>query len=247
MEQAIRPEDIAPAVGERIADEDLPSAFNLTTIFREERGSRSYKRIDGHLFILIEQRGALIEPDRIRASVPDRRPGETAFVLTRTSHEQPWRYAGVARALGGDIWSIPAVDFATWRALGAGREVSRRLPDGYLEQAREVVQAVLRDPGVGGVLARDGKQLRIVGEAPRGGLRIAGVRDPRSGDGGFAERTVSLQDIAWVLAAADDVRARGGVLDEARVNRLRYLDGTPKASTRWIDTGWALLIAGAGR
>src|SRR5690606_24255200 len=87
VEQAIRPEDIAPAVGERIADEDLPSAFNLTTIFREERGSRSYKRIDGHLFILIEQRGALIEPDRIRASVPDRRPGETAFVLTRTSHE----------------------------------------------------------------------------------------------------------------------------------------------------------------
>ena len=26
-------------------------------------------------------------------------------------------------------------------------------------------------------------------------------------------------------------------------NELRYLDGTPKASTRWIDTGWALLIA----
>jgi hypothetical protein len=37
----------------------------------------------------------------------------------------------------------------------------------------------------------------------------------------------------------------GGILDEARVNRLRYLEGTPKASTRWIDTGWAIaLVAG---
>jgi hypothetical protein len=34
----------------------------------------------------------------------------------------------------------------------------------------------------------------------------------------------------------------GGLLDEARVNRLRYLDGTPKGSTRWIDTGWALVV-----
>ncbi|MFZ6181617.1 hypothetical protein [Nannocystis pusilla] len=30
------------------------------------------------------------------------------------------------------------------------------------------------------------------------------------------------------------------MLDEARVNRARYLDGAPKSSTRWIDTGWAL-------
>lgn len=30
---------------------------------------------------------------------------------------------------------------------------------------------------------------------------------------------------------------QGGLLDEERVNRLRYLEGTPKASTRWIDTG----------
>jgi hypothetical protein len=32
------------------------------------------------------------------------------------------------------------------------------------------------------------------------------------------------------------------VLDEARVNRLRYLDGTPKDATRWIDTGWAIRL-----
>src|SRR6185436_16305903 len=68
----------------------------------------------------------------------------------------------------------------------------------------------------------------------RGGLRVDG------GEVGFAERTVSLVDLAWIIAADDDVRERGGLLDEARVNALRYLEGTPKASTRWIDTGWAL-------
>ena len=55
-------------------------------------------------------------------------------------------------------------------------------------------------------------------------------------------RRVSVTDIAWVLLAADDVAANGGVLDEARVNRLRYLEGTPKGSTRWIDTRWAIAM-----
>jgi len=68
-------------------------------------------------------------------------------------------------------------------------------------------------------------------------VRIAGVDDA------FSERTVSLLDLAWVLAGEDDVRANGGLLDEQRVNRLRYLEGTPKGATRWIDTGWATAIA----
>lgn len=54
-------------------------------------------------------------------------------------------------------------------------------------------------------------------------------------------------DLGWVLAAADDVRLKGGVLVEARVNKLRYLDGTAKAATRWIDTGWALAIVASLR
>jgi hypothetical protein len=36
-----------------------------------------------------------------------------------------------------------------------------------------------------------------------------------------------------------------GILDEERVNRLRYLEGTPRSSTRWIDTGWAMMIFAA--
>ena len=46
-------------------------------------------------------------------------------------------------------------------------------------------------------------------------------------------------------AARDDVKRTGGILDEARVNRLRYLEGTPRESTRWIDTGWAIVLVQA--
>jgi hypothetical protein len=67
------------------------------------------------------------------------------------------------------------------------------------------------------------------------------------GPGGFAERTVSLVDLAWVIVAADDVAEHGGVLDEARVNRMRYLEGVPKGSTRWIDTGWAISLWDAAK
>ena len=80
----------------------------------------------------------------------------------------------------------------------------------------------------------EGNRARVLGLAPHGGLRIDG------GPGGFGERTVSLVDLAWVLVAADEVSVHGGMLDEARVNRFRYLEGVPRGATRWIDTGWAI-------
>jgi hypothetical protein len=79
-----------------------------------------------------------------------------------------------------------------------------------------------------------GPRARVLGAAPRGGFRVDG------GDGGFGERTVSLTDLAWVISASDVARESGAILDEALVNRVRYLEGTPKGSTRWVDTGWAL-------
>ena len=82
----------------------------------------------------------------------------------------------------------------------------------------------------------DGKAFRVVRRSAEGGLRVDG------GPSGFKERTVSRSDLGWTLLAADDVVHNGGVLDEARVNRLRYLDGTPKDATRWIDTGWAIRL-----
>jgi hypothetical protein len=129
------------------------------------------------------------------------------------------------------------VNYDTWRAWGVGKEVSRQLPDGLLSRAEAVAgSALAQGEGERVVAQGDGRRARIVGRAARGGVRIAGV------DEAFAERTVSLIDLAWVIGADDDVKAQGGLLDEQRVNRLRYLEGTPKGATRWTDTGWAIAI-----
>jgi superfamily II DNA or RNA helicase/diadenosine tetraphosphate (Ap4A) HIT family hydrolase/HKD family nuclease len=229
--ESVHPEDLAPTVGTVLTSSEVVEKFGLKEL------PSSVTRANGHLFILAGESGAFVEPDRLRALVRDRRPGETAFVLARATDVKTWRYVGVGRWLQDDqLWACPALDYATWKALGKGREASRRLPDGALARAAELVERVLARGRAGSFLKHGGRRCRLVGKAAKGGVRIDG------GDGGFAERTVSLADIAWVVVAQDDVRRNGGALDEARVNRLRYLEGTPKGSTRWIDTGWAIVI-----
>jgi hypothetical protein len=127
---------------------------------------------------------------------------------------------------------------ATWRALGKGRDCSRRLPDVAAARANAFLDELFVKAGAGAWLAHHGKRCRLV-ERPAGGVRIDG------GEGGFAARSVSTTDVAWVMLAADAVASDGGLLDEARVNRLRYLEGTPKQSTRWMDTGWAVVLFGS--
>jgi superfamily II DNA or RNA helicase/diadenosine tetraphosphate (Ap4A) HIT family hydrolase len=236
LERAFHPEDLGPAAGTSIPEADLAAAFGLGEVLPRTG------RYAGHLFAFVDERGLLVAPDRLRIPVADRRPGETAFVLARRA-DGAWRALGVGRWSEDDaLWHIPEVDFATWRAWGEGRDVSRRLSEGALARAQQAVDALLRSRSEDRWIEQQGgRRARIVGEAPRGGLRIDG------GDGGFAERTVSLPDLAWVVAAEADVRANGGVLGEERVNRLRYLEGTPKGSTRWIDTGWAIAAWAKGR
>jgi SOS-response transcriptional repressor LexA len=231
----VRPEDIGPRPGERLDDAAAASAFGV-------EGPLHTGRAGGHLFFCIEAAGALVAPDRISVSMLDRRPGETAYVLARPPGEAAWQYLGVARYREEEgLWACRGIDFAIYRALGSGRGASRSLPPVARERARTVVDWLLSGPSAGAFVERNDKRCRIVGGAENGGLRIDG------GPGGFAERTVTLTDIAWVLIARDDVRKNGGLLNEERVNHLRYLDGTPKGSTRWIDTGWALLlVASAG-
>lgn len=231
----VRPESIGPRPGERLDEPAMAAAFGLDEPPRTGR-------VDGHLFVCIESAGALAAPDRLKVQISDRRPGETAFVLTRIHGEAPWRYAGVARYLEEEsLWALPAVDFETYRALGKGRGASRTLPREARERARAIVDHLMESPGIGAAVESDGKRCRIVGRATNGGIRFDG------GPGGLAERTVSLTDIGWALVAGDDVAAMGGILDEQRVNRGRYIDGTPKGATRWIDTGWALLFVRAAR
>jgi len=229
-----RPEDLSPAPGTVLDANELRETFGI-------EDAPTTGRVRGHLVIAIAQNGVLVEPDRVQVRVADRRPGETAFVLARVGEAEEWRYCGVGRVTPEDesVWAIPEVDFATWRAMGHGRETSRRLPAGAEERARGVVEAVMSSVGEGGWIEGNGKRCRVVARSAQGGLRIDGGR------GGFSERTVSLRDIAWTVVAGDDVRVHGGVLDEARVNRLRYLEGTPKGSTRWIDSGWAVVVTEA--
>ncbi len=233
--ERLRPEALAPEVGATFDDDGLAKAFGL--------GQPPVDgRVGGHLFLLVEKRGELVAPDRVKRRVADRRPGETAYVLTREGPEVAWRYGGVGRwSEAAGAWVLPEVDFATWRALGKGRSASRRLAPVFETRASDLVDRVLATVAEGGWVEFGGKRCRVVGKAKSGGLRVDG------GPGGFAERTVSLTDFAWALAASRDVEEHGGVLDEARVNRLRYLEGTPKESTRWIDTGWALVaVRGLG-
>ncbi|TNF33001.1 MAG: HIT domain-containing protein [Deltaproteobacteria bacterium] len=230
----VRPESLAPEVGSVVPEDDLAATFALSA-----PPSAPAQRVDGHLFVLVEGQGALADPDRVVH--PSRRvrprPGETAFVLARGASDAPWRFLGVGGFLPNDAqWAIPDVDFTTWRALGRGRSASRRLPPEWLEAAVRLVTQLLEEHPPGTELVTDDKHLHIVGRAAQGGLRIDGGPD------GFAERTVSLTDLAWVLYARNEAKRRNAPLDEALVNHLRYLHGTPKASTRWIDTGWALVL-----
>ncbi|CAN5907966.1 hypothetical protein BH11MYX4_BH11MYX4_05070 [soil metagenome] len=229
LDRVIRPEDLGPAPGTVLAETELPAAFGL-----EDLASLS-GRHGGHLFIFIDAKGVLDAPDRVRFVPGPRRPSETAFVLSRRP-DGAFRYLGVGRWLETELhWQIPDVDFETWRTWGEGRETSRALPEGALARAQLVADAVLALPAERRWLEQpSGSRARVVGAAVRGGFRVDG------GEGGFGERTVSLTDLAWVVAADDAARDGAGILDEALVNRVRYLDGTPKGSTRWVDTGWAL-------
>jgi superfamily II DNA or RNA helicase/HKD family nuclease/diadenosine tetraphosphate (Ap4A) HIT family hydrolase len=238
--RAVRPEALAPAPGAALDDPE--AAFGLS---RAPTGR--IDRVDGHLFLCAEGQDLLPAPDRWPLRVPGRQPAETAFLLARPAAGEPWRYLGVARWSDADgAWAWEAPDLALWRSLSTGRASSRTLAAAWQAAARAFVERALAlreralqaDPAEGsGLWVRRGAvRGRVEGPSPRGGLRVSG------GPEGFAERTISVLDLGWSLAARADVAARGGVLDEARVNRLRYLDGTPKESTRWIDTGWALAV-----
>jgi hypothetical protein len=131
----IRPEPLGPAIGERLAPDEIGAAFGLASATTLERTAR----YEGHLFVVITDEGHFSEPDRLQTIITDRRPGETAFVLARPAAGAPLRYCGVARWLEPDgPWSVPALDFQTWRALGRGRECSRRLLAAAIECGHHV-------------------------------------------------------------------------------------------------------------
>jgi superfamily II DNA or RNA helicase/diadenosine tetraphosphate (Ap4A) HIT family hydrolase/HKD family nuclease len=220
----VRPEALAPTQGTVLSD--IGAAFGLS-----EPPPAGTSRIDGHLFLCVDGPGALTAPDRLAWRVRDRGEAETAYVLTALG--AGWRYAGVGR-WDGTAWTFPAVDFATWRALGEGRSASRALDPLWASAAEAMVAHLDAAHAPGDWLEGRGRRCRFHGRSARGGVRI----DHDT----MKQRTVSALDLAWVIQAYDRRNEHGDRVDEAWVNALRYLDGTPKASTRWIDTGWALVL-----
>jgi superfamily II DNA or RNA helicase/diadenosine tetraphosphate (Ap4A) HIT family hydrolase/HKD family nuclease/SOS-response transcriptional repressor LexA len=231
IERSFTPESLAPEVGTTIAEAELARAFGL-----EELSARA-GRYEGHLFGFIDRRGVLVSPTEVAMPEVNPRPGETVFVLA-LREPGTWRYLGVGRRqedVREAVFEIPEVDFETWRALGEGRSASRTLPDEALSVAQRIVDALISLPESERVLtSASGGRAFVRGRAVRGGLNIDG------GPSGFKPRTVTLTDLAWVVVAARDIEVNGGLLDEVRVNRFRYLEGTARDATRWIDTGWAL-------
>ena len=166
--------------------------------------------------------------------------GDEAWVLYADA-QGGWRSGGHAHR-DGDAWTVDEVDFATWKRFGppGTRSASRALEPRFEAAARALVERLLVAPGPGHWVGTDGKRCRLVGRSAQGGLRVDG------GAGGFAARTISVTDLGWALAAREVVARNGGVVDEALVNRLRYLRGTPKGATRWVDSGWAIVVSEAG-
>jgi len=221
----IRPEELAPEIGS--------SGSTIAELFGLDQEPRSPgARVDGHLFLALDTPGQAIRPTSLVVRGAPPRASEPAYVCVRLGER--WVYRGVGRNRDG-TWTIPEMDFPCWAALrakGARGGASRPLPPEWETAARALVGRLLADPGVGGKVTRGERVLLIDGQASRGGLV---VRSP----GAKKSRTVSLLDLGWVLCA----RARtDGPIDEGRVNEFRYLVGTPRKSTRWIDTGHAITL-----
>jgi len=229
--ETIPPERLAPREGTELPTADLGTAFQITS-------APKTGRVDGHLFFLATDAKPFAGPDRLRWET-DRRPGETAFILLKVGRSK-WRYCGVGRWNDAErLWRFPSFDRETWKQLGGGRSASRTLQPEALARAEEYVRRLLDRHPPDTILEAGGRRFRIRGKASRGGIRIDG------GPGDFEERTVSLVDLGWVLAAAEHAAKSGEILDEKLVNRLRYLEGTEHRSTRFIDTEWALRLHAA--
>jgi diadenosine tetraphosphate (Ap4A) HIT family hydrolase/SOS-response transcriptional repressor LexA len=121
--QVVRPEDIGPATGTLLQVSEIAAAFGIQ---RAPAPGRS--RVDGHLFLVVD---SLSSPDRVELESPDRRPGETAFVLGRLDGDCV-RYLGVGRWSAGG-WEIPEVSFETWRTLGRGLRQPLQVPGRHTE------------------------------------------------------------------------------------------------------------------
>jgi len=226
VEAVVPPEALAPPEGTPIAPDALARTFGLSAAPDEDD-----TRVDGHRIFRLHGDVKLPAPDRLTAPVS--LPEETAYVLTRTGADQPWRYAGVARPVPGaaSTWAFPAMGYPAWRALGGQRAPQRTLPAEARRAAREIARwAAEAQPAV----QLDGEDRQATRRTQRGGLRLEAD--------GARLLTLTPEDIGWAWSAAQH-----GAPLPATVARLRYIPETPATHQRSTASGWALAVLAAWR
>ena len=188
--------------------------------------------------LIVDQPKQLIDPVTLRADEGDTRQQAHLVIMDETT--QRVRYHGPAQRQSLDSpWDIQEVNLETWRQYG-GRGVSRPLPERARAYAQAFISAYVGKQMHGKFIEALGERCRILGVTRSGSIRIDG------GEGGFGERTISVTDLGWVLLARIEASHHSSrIVNEQFVNELRYLAGTPKASTRYIDTRWALVLTAA--
>lgn len=94
--EVLTPESLAPPPGTRLTESQVMEHLGVSTPPKTGRQ-------DGHLFLVAT--GS--DGTRLETRVTDRRPGETAFVLTREVPLDSWRYEGVAHwSEANGRWSL---------------------------------------------------------------------------------------------------------------------------------------------
>ncbi len=176
--------------------------------------------------------------DAEHVTLPDapRDPNLTAHALLRLPDQDGWRYLGLAIPIAdhdNTAWQVAPLDFATWRALNPRGGASRPLPPYAEALALRYLAQLHHSLTPGQWLEADGKRFRVVKVREGAGVTIDG------GPGGFKPRNVSLTDLAWALLALD---GQADSASKALIHALRYWPGTPRGSTRYIDTLWAQRI-----
>jgi superfamily II DNA or RNA helicase/SOS-response transcriptional repressor LexA len=227
--RAVRPESLAPEPGTDI--DDIRAAFGLSAA-----PEAPASRVDGHLFLLADGRGVLEAPDRWPLRSLTRAPGETAYVLARASGGDRWTFLGVGRwDVAEGAWAFPAPPALRWHELADAVTWSRTLPMEWRVRAQAFAR-MLGETKIGAEFAREAGMARVVRITRDLGVFLEGV------DGSLSPRPISATDIGWVIWAADEAARGGPPLSLETVNRLRYLKGTPKGKTRYIDTKLAMAL-----
>ena len=226
-QETIRPEALAPPEGTELAEADIGAAFHLSEAPRTGR-------TDGHLFFLATDGKPFPAPDRLDWT-NERRPGETLYLHLKIGRAR-WRYCGVGRWIEEErLWRIPPFDHDTWKRISGGRSSSRSLPPEALRRASELVKRLLTK-----VSARH---------------HAGGAQSPASGCSAWLRRVASgsmvvgeaspsarfhslTSDGSWPRQTMP--HAPRAALDEALVNRLRYLEGTKgridQMARHWMGT-----------